>query len=170
MFKHTGIVRRIDETGRLIIPKELRRKYRIHDGDPIEIGEGENAIILKKYSVLELANETTHKIIQSFSNVTGMPVLLCNVTHVIESARTLSSYKGAELTMELSDCFYDGTNSSHGVQIIHTADVKVGAMERIFVNKIVEGALIIPANDREITEAHKDCLKVCASAIAAIAE
>ena len=50
-MKATGIVRRIDELGRVVIPKEIRRTQRIRRGDPLEIfttGEGE--VIFKKYS------------------------------------------------------------------------------------------------------------------------
>lgn len=50
-MKATGIVRRIDELGRVVIPKEIRRTQRIRQGDPLEIfttGDGE--VIFKKYS------------------------------------------------------------------------------------------------------------------------
>ena len=50
-MKATGIVRRIDELGRVVIPKEIRRTQRIRRGDPLEIfttGDGE--VIFKKYS------------------------------------------------------------------------------------------------------------------------
>ena len=50
-MKATGIVRRIDDLGRVVIPKEIRRVLRIRDGDPLEIytaGDGE--VIFKKYS------------------------------------------------------------------------------------------------------------------------
>ncbi len=50
-MKATGIVRRIDDLGRVVVPKELRRSLRIHEGDPIEIFTNrEGEIILKKYS------------------------------------------------------------------------------------------------------------------------
>jgi AbrB family looped-hinge helix DNA binding protein len=45
----TGIVRRIDELGRVVIPKEIRRRFKIKDGDPIEIFVDENGIILRPY-------------------------------------------------------------------------------------------------------------------------
>lgn len=56
-LKATGIVRRIDELGRVVIPKEIRRTLRIHEGSPLEIfTDHEGGIILKKYSpVGELA-------------------------------------------------------------------------------------------------------------------
>lgn len=50
-MKATGIVRRIDELGRIVIPKEIRRNYRIKEGTPLEIFSGdEGTLILKKYS------------------------------------------------------------------------------------------------------------------------
>jgi AbrB family transcriptional regulator (stage V sporulation protein T) len=56
-MKATGIVRRIDELGRIVIPKEIRRTLRIREGDPLEIyTDREGGIILKKYSPIgELA-------------------------------------------------------------------------------------------------------------------
>ncbi|TVX93013.1 AbrB/MazE/SpoVT family DNA-binding domain-containing protein [Paenibacillus agilis] len=48
-MKATGIVRRIDELGRVVIPKELRKTLDIKDGDPIEIFSSNNGVFLKKY-------------------------------------------------------------------------------------------------------------------------
>ncbi len=53
-MKSTGIVRNVDELGRVVIPKELRRSLKIKDRDPIEIFVDENKIILQKY---QSANE-----------------------------------------------------------------------------------------------------------------
>lgn len=50
-MKATGIVRRIDDLGRVVIPKEIRRTLRIREGDPLEIFvDGEGEVVLKKYS------------------------------------------------------------------------------------------------------------------------
>ena len=56
-MKATGIVRRIDDLGRVVVPKEIRRTLRIREGDPLEIfTDREGEIILKKYSPIgELA-------------------------------------------------------------------------------------------------------------------
>ena len=69
-MKATGIVRRIDELGRVVIPKEIRRTQRIRRGDPLEIfttGEGE--VIFKKYSP-----------VGELSGVTEPPLPLCAAT------------------------------------------------------------------------------------------
>lgn len=52
-MKCTGIVRRIDDLGRVVIPKEIRRSMRIHEGDALEIFTEGNAICFKKYEVSE---------------------------------------------------------------------------------------------------------------------
>lgn len=49
-MKPTGIVRRIDDLGRVVMPKELRRTLRIRDGDPLEIYVDGNSVMLKKYA------------------------------------------------------------------------------------------------------------------------
>ena len=57
-MKATGIVRRIDDLGRVVIPKEIRRTLRIREGDPLEIfTDREGGIILKKYSPIGELND-----------------------------------------------------------------------------------------------------------------
>ena len=48
-MKATGIVRRIDDLGRIVIPKEIRRTMRIREGDPLEIFTDGDSIIMRKY-------------------------------------------------------------------------------------------------------------------------
>lgn len=86
-MKATGIVRRIDELGRVVIPKEIRRTLRIHEGSPLEIfTDHDGGIILKKYSpVSELAgfaNEFTAALHQMF----GMNALICDKDMVVSCA------------------------------------------------------------------------------------
>jgi AbrB family transcriptional regulator (stage V sporulation protein T) len=78
-MKATGIVRRIDDLGRVVIPKEIRRTMRIREGDPLDIyTDREGEVIFKKYSPIgELTNfaaqyaETLHK-------VCTMDVIICD--------------------------------------------------------------------------------------------
>ena len=83
-MKATGIVRRIDDLGRVVIPKEIRRTMRIREGDPLEIyTDREGEVIFKKYSPIgELASfasqyaETLHK-------TCNMAVVICDRDAVI---------------------------------------------------------------------------------------
>ena len=78
-MKATGIVRRIDDLGRVVIPKEIRRTMRIREGDPLEIyTEKDGEVIFKKYSpVGELADFALH-IVESLNKTTGCCVAVCD--------------------------------------------------------------------------------------------
>ena len=74
-MKATGIVRRIDDLGRVVIPKEIRRTLRIREGDPLEIfTDREGEIILKKYSPIgelgTFAKEYTESLAQNSGHIT----------------------------------------------------------------------------------------------------
>jgi AbrB family transcriptional regulator (stage V sporulation protein T) len=73
--KATGIVRRIDDLGRIVIPKEIRRTLRIREGDPLEIYTGSTGeIILKKYSPIgelgDFAREYAESLAQNVGHIT----------------------------------------------------------------------------------------------------
>ena len=71
-MKATGIVRRIDDLGRVVVPKEIRRTMRIREGQAMEIYTGrEGEIILKKYSPIEELAECAAGFTKSISTVTG---------------------------------------------------------------------------------------------------
>lgn len=55
-MKATGIIRRVDDLGRVVIPKEIRRTLRIKEGDPLEIYTERDAVVFKKYGC-DLAGE-----------------------------------------------------------------------------------------------------------------
>lgn len=62
MFKETGIIRRIDDLGRVVIPKELRRRHHIEEGEALEIGEDGDSLVLRKYGAIRDVEGTMRKI------------------------------------------------------------------------------------------------------------
>lgn len=71
-MKATGIVRRIDDLGRVVIPKEIRRTLRIREGDPLEIFvDREGEVILKKYSPIRELGEFAKEYADSLFEATG---------------------------------------------------------------------------------------------------
>ena len=66
ILKATGVVRRIDELGRLVIPKEIRRTLRIREGESLEVFVDSNSIILKKYSIMRNIDELAFNLTDSF--------------------------------------------------------------------------------------------------------
>ena len=65
---NTGIIRRIDDLGRVVIPKEIRRGFKIYEGDPIEIGVDGDNIILTKYRPNERAWPKAKSIVDASCN------------------------------------------------------------------------------------------------------
>ena len=71
-MKATGVVRRIDDLGRVVIPKEIRKVHRIKEGDPLEIfTDKEGEIILKKYSPIGELSEFASSYAETISKTTG---------------------------------------------------------------------------------------------------
>ncbi len=78
-MKATGIVRRIDDLGRVVIPKEIRRTLRIREGDPLEIFvDREGEVILKKYSPISELSDFAKEYAEALFDSLGSPVLICD--------------------------------------------------------------------------------------------
>ena len=85
----TGIVRRIDELGRVVIPKEIRRTQRIRRGDPLEIfttGDGE--VIFKKYSPIGELHSTASQYTDVLNKSFAMTAFVCDRDHIIAVSGT----------------------------------------------------------------------------------
>lgn len=88
-MKATGIVRRIDDLGRVVIPKEIRRTLRIREGDPLEIfTDREGEIILKKYSPIGELSTFAKQYAESLSQTMGCLVGVCDMDQVIAAFGT----------------------------------------------------------------------------------
>ncbi|MGM8215706.1 stage V sporulation protein T [Bacillaceae bacterium W0354] len=76
-MKATGIVRRIDDLGRVVVPKEIRRTLRIREGDPLEIFvDREGEVILKKYSPINELSEFAQEYAQALFDSLGQKILI----------------------------------------------------------------------------------------------
>ena len=76
-MKATGIVRRIDDLGRVVIPKEIRRTMRIREGDPLEIyTDRDGEVIFRKYSLMGGISDFAAQICDTVYKTTGRPALV----------------------------------------------------------------------------------------------
>lgn len=86
-MKATGITRKIDELGRIVIPKEIRRTLRIREGTPLEIFTEKNGeIVLRKYSPLGELIVFAQQYADSLAQTTGMMVCITDLEQVIAAA------------------------------------------------------------------------------------
>ena len=85
-MKATGIVRRIDDLGRVVVPKEIRRVLRIREGDPLEIYTGNSGeVILKKYSPIHDLSQFADEYAESAVRILGGTILVSDTDHVISA-------------------------------------------------------------------------------------
>ena len=83
-MKATGIVRRIDELGRIVVPKEIRRVLRIREGDPLEIfTDKDGEIVLKKYSPIGELSAFAQEYVDAIAASLGCGVCVCDRDQII---------------------------------------------------------------------------------------
>jgi AbrB family transcriptional regulator (stage V sporulation protein T) len=86
-MKATGIVRRVDDLGRIVIPKEIRRTLRIREGDPLEIyTEKDGGVIFRKYSPMGDLQEFATQICESIGSSTGRIAAIADRDNIIALA------------------------------------------------------------------------------------
>ena len=128
-MKATGIVRRIDDLGRVVIPKEIRRTMRIREGDPLEIyTDREGEVIFKKYSPIGELNSFASQYAETLHKTCGMAVVICDRDAVIACAGLpKKDYLEKKLSGELEE-IVEGRSAYHylsGSAAIHvTSDAQ----------------------------------------------
>ena len=105
-MKATGIVRRIDDLGRVVIPKEIRRTMRIREGESLEIyTDAGGEVIFKKYSPIGELAPCSAQYAEILARNTGFPVLICDRDHVVAvSGAPRREYIDRRITAELEAC------------------------------------------------------------------
>ena len=125
-MKSTGITRRIDDLGRIVIPKEIRRNLKIKENEVLEIFIENENIILKKFSSLDDMNNVFERFISVLEDITLNSVLITNREKII----------GASKNKE-----YDYLNKDNSDMILKTIESKENFLSKGKINLI---------NDKEI--------------------
>ena len=159
-MKATGIVRRIDDLGRIVIPKEIRRTLHIRETDPMEIfTDAEGQIILKKYS-------------QSLSDATGMTVCITDREQVIAaSGDDKKNLMNKPVTKELNQAMEGRCTIAAGegedgfVKVTDEAQFKQEIMYPIICQGDVLGTVLMMSIDMKpkFTDNEKKMVKTAAN-------
>ena len=103
-MKATGIVRRIDDLGRIVIRKEIRRTLRIRESDPLEIfTDHQGEIILKKYSPIGEMTSFAKQYAESLARVSGHTAIIADRDQFIAAAGGFKNIVGKELSSQLEE-------------------------------------------------------------------
>ena len=155
-MKATGIVRRIDDLGRIVIPKEIRRTLRIRESDPLEIfTDREGEIILKKYSPIGEMSTFAKQYAESLTQVSGQMMLISDRDQFIAAAGGSKGLLGKGISRQLEEAIGNRENitASKGdrafIQVSEEGDLE-------YVNEVISpiicegdviGAAILLNND-----------------------
>lgn len=173
-MKATGVVRRIDDLGRVVIPKEIRRNLRIREGDSLEIYvDNAGDVILKKYSPIEDLSEFSQQYADALYLAIGKDIIICDRDIVVAATANL---KKKYLNKKVSDQLEKYMNSriakveknNSELEIIHDGkELNTYVIQPILSNGDCVGAVIILGNEnnKELTEVDITSARTAASFI-----
>ena len=123
-MKSTGVVRRVDDLGRIVIPKEIRRTLRIRDGEELEIFVDNDVVVLKKFSKVADLGNVSKKIIDVVSSLVGKTVLVTDRDIIITGSGELKkNYLNKEISKKIENIISNRTISiEKNVKSISFAD------------------------------------------------
>lgn len=166
-MKSTGMMRRIDELGRIVIPKEIRKNLRIKEGENLEIYVENETIFLKKYSALKNLSEMATiyaEVINSF--VKENVVITDNDTVIAVSGK----YKKKLLNKNISDSLLKSIERRENILETHKKTLKIVddyevtySLHTILVNGDAVGLVLIFSENEKIDEKIDDACIVAAN-------
>lgn len=147
-MKATGIVRRIDDLGRVVIPKEIRRAMRVKEGDPLEIFTFDGGVTYKKYSPVGQLSPHVDDYAEALYHACGIPALICDRGRFVAVAGT---YKNGllnnrvswqmEQIMEKREHFSCESKESDPVQLVNSSEAHASVVIPIIASGEVVGAV-----------------------------
>ncbi|MFC4182045.1 stage V sporulation protein T [Saccharococcus thermophilus] len=173
-MKATGIVRRIDDLGRVVIPKEIRRTLRIREGDPLEIFvDRDGEVILKKYSPISELGDFAKEYAEALFDSLGQPVLICDRDVFIAVAGVSKKEYLNKNVSSLVEKAMEERNS-----VLHTEEGEVELVDGVSetlksytIGPIVAngdpiGAVIILSKEKELSEVEHKAVETAAGFLA----
>ncbi len=150
---NTGIVRKIDELGRIVIPKEIRKSLNIRNGEDVQIFIRDEEIVLKKYKKLLTVKDSAIKYLYSFRKITDSTVFITDKDKIIAS--TVENLLGEKIDDKILNLIEerkseDGYSLKMGNNIIN----KYYYALPIIIDADAIGSIII-VNDLQINEKDK---------------
>lgn len=155
-MKATGIVRRIDDLGRVVIPKEIRRTLRIREGDPLEIyTDTDGEVIFKKYSPVGELSSFASQYADVLAKISGFPILISDRDHIVAVAGvSKKEYLERRVTSVLEDLienrqsFFAMSDSTERFQPVEGIDRNASIIYPIIAAGDVTGSIIMLYNEQ----------------------
>ncbi len=119
-MKATGIVRRIDDLGRVVVPKEIRRVLRIREGDPLEIFTNNSGeVILKKYSPINDLSDFAKEYAETVSKILGGTIVVSDTDQFIAASGVArKEYTDKHIDPELDKIIQSKNRYSNNTKVV----------------------------------------------------
>lgn len=143
-MKATGIVRRIDELGRVVIPKEIRRTLRIREGDPLELFTDRDELMLKKYSPIASIGRFAEGTAKSLNEQSGYLAVICDTDGVLAACgQGKKGYLGKSVSEKVTEIMTSRRSylaeRVEGGDVLPVADGEEGVTAQIIVPVVAGG-------------------------------
>ncbi|MDF2902744.1 MAG: stage sporulation protein, partial [Bacillus sp. (in: firmicutes)] len=173
-MKATGIVRRIDDLGRVVIPKEIRRTLRIREGDPLEIFvDRDGEVILKKYSPISELGDFAKEYAEALYDSLGNPVLICDRdTYIAVAGGSKKDYLNKNISDLVEKTMEDRSpvimNQQESVSLVDGIDENATSytIGPIIANGDPIGAVIIVAKEGTLGDVEQKAVETASSFLA----
>lgn len=173
-MKATGIVRRIDDLGRVVIPKEIRRTLRIREGDPLEIFvDRDGEVILKKYSPISELSDFAKEYAEALFDSLGNPVLICDRdTYIAVAGGSKKEYLNKNISELVEKTMEDRSSvlmvEQGDISLVdgHTEAVTAYTIGPIIANGDPIGAVLIYAKEGTLGEVEQKSVETAAGFLA----
>lgn len=167
-MKATGIVRRIDDLGRVVIPKEIRRTMRMREGDPLEIFTNQSGeLIFKKYSPISEISENAGEVAAALYEETGLSVLICDRDACIAvNGISKSQISGRKISEDLEKIIESRQPLApeNDIYALEASEIKILFAVPVIAAGDIVGAVILIKKDGEkpLTETDERLAKMAA--------
>lgn len=168
-MKATGIIRRIDDLGRVVIPKEIRKNLRIKEGDNLEIFVVNEDIILKKYSMMNKINDLAQELTDAIYTFMKHSIFITDTDQVVAASGPL---KKRYLNKNISDFITESIKRRDKILENHFKDLNFIENEKltcsyvlstILVNGEATGMILIISEEEKMSEAEMQMAGIVSS-------
>ena len=153
-MKTTGIIRRIDDLGRIVIPKEIRKTLRIKNGENLEIFVNENEnIILKKYSQINKLKDLSEEIAETINRTIKKTIIITNTEKIVTvKGNNKNKYENQNISEEIIKKIYNRKELYQNEKIkITTEEEEISyALVPIIASGDIIGSVIVLSEDKTL--------------------
>ena len=163
-MKESGIVRRVDELGRIVIPKEIRNKLRINSGQNLEIYINNDNIVLSKHSIINNIKDISKEIVDSINSIIHQNVLITDLEKIVSISGTLKKQlENKYIDDNVVNIMLNRTQKLNSeitnFKLVNNINVSY-IISTIIVNGEVIGSIICLSENNELTNKEYDIIKI----------